>query len=89
MLILAVVLGIMPDIGRLFQKDRNDWTKFYKWAHTTSYCFYIPFWNLHIYLDKFVHKPNGGWTDNAIWYELIGWVIFIFLFIIKIKAEYI
>ena len=84
---LAVILGAMPDIGRLFQSDPSDWNLFYRWSHETWYCYYIPFWNLHIWEDTFLHLPQGG----IVWYypyvEIAFWIGegFIFYYLILIK----
>ena len=42
--LIAIILGIAPDIGRLFQKDKNNWNLFYAWSHETWYCYLIPYW---------------------------------------------
>lgn len=85
---LAIILTIIPDVGRLFQQNRNDWTKFYQWAHSTWYCFLIPFWNLHIIEDYFIHKPGGGWYWWAYYIEILLWVVeSVFIFIL-LKRNY-
>lgn len=81
----AIVLAILPDVGRLFQRDPDDWAKFYQWAHSTWYCYLIPFWNLHIAEDYFIHQPHGGWYWWAYYVEVLLWVMecIIIGFIIK------
>jgi len=83
LILIAIIFGILPDVGRLLQKDPSDWNKFYKWAHTTWYCYLIPFWNLHILLDKPMHAPEGGWTKTAWRYEVTGWIICILFLVWK------
>lgn len=74
-IILAIVLTIIPDVGRLFQQNPDDWTQFYEWAHTTWYCFLFPFWNLHIAEDYLVHQPGGGWYWWAYYLEVSLWIV--------------
>lgn len=81
---LAGILGGMPDIGRLFQKDSNDWNKFYTWAHKKWYCFLIPFWNVHIAEDYFMHDADGKWKWWVVYLEAILWtfeIIFYYTFL--------
>lgn len=72
---VACVISMTPDLGRLFQKDPKDWTKFYKWAHHTWYCYWIPLWNLHIGQDFFMHDSNGAWKWWVIYFECASWFL--------------
>jgi len=73
-ILAAEILTVAPDIGRLFQQNPDDWTKFYQWAHSSWYCFFIPFWNLHILEDHFIHQPGGGWYWWAYYLEVLLWI---------------
>jgi len=83
----ASILAIIPDAGRLFQSNPNDWTKFYRWAHTSWYCFLIPFWNLHIAEDYFIHQPAGGWYWWAYYAEILLWMLESILIFILVKQS--
>ena len=72
---IAVILTVIPDVGRLFQQNPNDWTQFYEWAHSAWYCFLIPFWNMHIIEDYFIHQPGGGWYWWAYYVEVMLWIV--------------
>lgn len=76
-LVTAVILGILPDIGRLLQKDRSNWQTWYIPAHDVHnrLLWFIPFWNLHIWMDNFVHKPKGGWNKWGIYAEIVLWIL--------------
>lgn len=88
LVIIAMVLSAIPDIGRLFQKDKSDWDKFYVPAHKlTWYNLLIPYWNLHIVEDYFTHRHEApyGWKDWAIYLEVVTDIILsIYLIIIFI-----
>ena len=79
LLILAVLLGIFPDIGKFFfGESANSWNGFYRWSHQLKwYLLIIPFWNIHILIDSFWHKPTGGWykwgyyVEGAIWLVIV------------------
>lgn len=77
MIFIAVILSIIPDVGRLFQKDPSDWTQFYEKSHSlTWYNLLIPYWNLHIMEDYYTHDHvKGGWLPWVIWVEIGLWVI--------------
>jgi len=86
----ALFLTVLPDVGRLLQSDPSDWTKFYQWAHSTWYCFLIPFWNLHIAEDFFIHQPGGGWCWWAYYLEILLWILesgFIYFIIAQKKLS--
>ncbi len=74
-LTLAVLLGMMPDAVRFLQRDRSDWSRFYRWAHRTWWCYLIPFWNVHILMDVFIHKAEGGWIKSWVYWELLCWAL--------------
>ena len=79
----------MPDVGRLFQKDKNDWNKFYVPAHNmkNKWLWIIPFWDLHILEDYFIHNQKFpyGWKRWGIYVEIIlDTLLFIILLIIFI-----
>lgn len=78
-LISAIILSAAPDLVRFFRKD---WS-LYVLAHYTWYCYLIPFWNLHITEDYFVHnqEPPYGWKDWAYALEVWLWVVEIPFFI--------
>ncbi len=84
-IILAIILTIIPDVGRLFQQNPDDWTQFYEWAHSSWYCFLIPFWNLHIAEDYLVHQPGGGWYWWVYYLELLLWLVESVLILIWFK----
>lgn len=72
----SMVLGIAPDLVRLTQKNKNDWTDRYALAHDIGKFWWVPFWNLHILIDHFTHKPEGGWNEYGLPCEIIFWIIF-------------
>lgn len=80
--ITASILSAIPDIGRLFQRDVSDWNKFYWWAHNTRYLYLIPFWNIHIIQDYFIHEKKGGWKWWGKYVEVFLWLIEIPIFLI-------
>lgn len=84
----AIVLTIIPDVGRLFQHNPDDWTKFYQWAHSTWYCFLIPFWNLHIVEDYLIHQPHGGWYWWAYYLEVLLWILESIMIYLVIKRKF-
>lgn len=73
--LLAGLISIVPDIGRLFQSNTNDWNLFYRWAHETWYLYFMPFWNLHIAVDKLVHKSTGGMNEFYLPLETLTWIL--------------
>lgn len=77
-ILMAVVLGTFADLIRLFQKDKNDWTN-YKLAHELSwYNLLLPYHNLHIVEDYFIHNHEiGGWNWYGIYVEILIDVILI------------
>lgn len=78
--LLAMILSGLPDIGRLFQSDPNEWNLFYTWAHDTWYCYLIPFWNLHIAEDYFLHYKTGGVIQPYyLICEILTWLLMIYL----------
>jgi hypothetical protein len=80
LIITAIVLSAAPDLGRLFQSDPSNWNLFYRWAHNAWYLYLIPFWNLHIAEDYFIHKHSGGWQPWAIYVEIISWIIMAYIY---------
>jgi len=61
-ILLATALSAVPDLGRLLQENPKDWNKFYYEAHRlTLRNLLIPFWNIHIIEDHFMHRKEGGW----------------------------
>ena len=90
MIAIAMVLGAMPDLVRFLQKDTSDWNDYYKWAHHTWYCYFIPYWNIHIFEDLLVHKQTGGMNALYIPLEILTWVLIalsLYYFITHRKAE--
>ncbi len=87
LIITAVVLSAVPDIGRLFQSDPHNWNHFYHWAHNAWYLYLVPFWNLHIAEDWLMHKTTGGWKPWAIWLEIISWGVMLLIYWKYIKSE--
>lgn len=88
--LIAIILGIMPDIGRLFQKNKNNWNEFYNPAHDFihhKWLLLIPFWNIHILFDYPMHDHiKGGWKWWGIYLEIFLWItyfIIIYFWIIK------
>ncbi len=76
LILIAVVLGAIPDLGRLFQKDTSDWNEFYVPAHDFIHHWWlllIPFWNLHIVEDYFMHnqKYPYGWYKGMVYVEIV------------------
>ena len=75
-----LILGMWPDVRRLFQKDRNDWT-LYKQLHDLKKYWWIPGWNLHIFLDLFMHdKKTGKWKWWVKYVEISFWIIFLVIY---------
>jgi len=87
LIISAMVLSAAPDLGRLFQSDPSNWNLFYHWAHNTWYLYLVPFWNLHIAEDYFIHKHSGGWQPWAIYLEVTSWIIMAVIYFRIIKKE--
>lgn len=82
-----ILLGIGPDAISwawwFFIENQNPEVRWdlYKQIHLREphwweWLFLTP-WALHIWMDKFVHKPEGGWTENAILIEIIGWLVIV------------
>lgn len=82
---IAIILGILPDVGRFLTERQYrgydpDWT-IYQEMHRLSWVYLlIPYYNLHILVDKPLHRPEGGWTALAYWIEGIAWVATIIIF---------
>lgn len=83
--IIATILSMLPDVGRYLQSNRDDWTVFYNPAHNIYRVWWIPYWNLHAWLDYplHLHTITGG-VNRWYWYgEIIGWIVVIGLFLIQ------
>ncbi len=74
---VAVILAILPDVQRVFQKDKDDWGMYNK-LHSIKLWWYVPFWNIHIILDYFMHdKITGKWYSWVYPFEILFWILFI------------
>jgi len=74
-IIVSMLIGIAPDLQRIFQKDTSDWSTYEK-LHTLRYWWWLPFWNLHIFLDKFMHdKSTGKWFSWVYYVEILFWIL--------------
>ncbi len=73
----AMQLGAFPDLGRLLQKKLDDWNYFYEWSHKLTWLnILIPYWNIHITEDLFMHeKETGKWKPWVLPLELICWTV--------------
>ena len=87
-ILLSILLGAMPDLVRFLQKNWNDWNDYYKWSHHTWYCYFIPYWNIHIFEDLFLHAKEGGMNQYYLPCEYISWLfIFILITYLYIKRD--
>ena len=88
-MILACIMGMMPDLGRLFQRNPNNWNEFYVPAHEPKwYNLLIPFWNLHIVEDYFIHnqQPPFGWKKGMIFVEIVSWIPILLISYLIVKG---
>jgi hypothetical protein len=78
---LAVILGTISDIGRLFQINIWDWDDVYLKLHRINiFVLLIPYYNLHVFQDYFMHDQiNGGWKTWVSKAEILAWLIEIFI----------
>ena len=56
-------------------KKLDDWNYFYEWSHKLTWLnILIPYWNIHITEDLFMHeKETGKWKPWVLPLELICW----------------
>jgi hypothetical protein len=78
---LAVSLGTINDwsaaIQGLFGGPR--WTGIYSWLHNPENVWYIPFTNIHAFMDKPWHKATGGWVWWGSIAEYLFWLLVVVL----------
>ena len=83
MIVCAIILGMIPDLQRLFQKNKDDWSEYNKLHKVTITSSLIPYWDLHIWEDYFMHdKFTGKWKPWVIYTESFCWcieILFIYL----------
>ncbi|MCK9209249.1 MAG: hypothetical protein M0P61_00295 [Ignavibacteriaceae bacterium] len=80
LIIAAALLGMRPDLTRLFQKNRSDWAGYNKLHALTFLNLSIPYSNIHILLDSFMHdKKTGEWKAWVKYAEGVFWVVEWFL----------
>lgn len=91
--LLFFIIGIFPDLsGWLDGKIRGTyyrWNGAYKFFHEdllrkpvyiiAIVSILFPGIMVHIAIDTFWHKPDGGWIENGVKYNKIGWLITIAL----------
>lgn len=87
--IIFFLIGTLPDlsgwIDGMIRGEEYRWNGMYKTFHEDllkspfhvliSFIILFPGLMLHIFLDTFFHKPEGGWIDNGLWWDIAGWVI--------------
>lgn len=81
--LIAVILGIYPDAKRLFQKNTNDWSGYNELHKLTLANLLIPYFDLHIIEDYFIHDKDGKWKSWVMPVEIISDVFFLII-ILKI-----
>lgn len=86
---IVFIIGAFPDIiGFIGTTTYGSW-KLYLDAHQGvgffKYMKYIPAYWLHVTLDKFTHRKEGGWkwwaypVDVALW-ALVIYIIYLWIF---------
>lgn len=86
------ITGMMPDIIGLSEKIlKRDWHawNWYRSAHKlTIINLVIPFWNLHVLIDKFWHDPiTGKWKPGIFIISIASWLLIIFFLILIIQGK--
>lgn len=86
---ILFIIGMMPDLSGwldgMIRGKEYRWNGLYKFFHEdllntkfyvvmTSVIFF-PGLVFHILIDKLFHKPDGGWIDNGVYWNIFGWVI--------------
>lgn len=86
---LFFIIGAMPDLTGWFdglvRGEKYRWNGMYKFFHEdllkenilliSMLTMLTPGLILHILIDKLFHKPDGGWIDSGLYWDIIGWVI--------------
>jgi hypothetical protein len=79
--ITVIILSARPDVIRLLQKDKSDWTTYNECHKMTLSNMLIPFSNDHILMDYYCHQPTGEWKPWVLPLEICLWIIYIILYI--------
>ena len=83
------LIGTAPDllgwIDGLVRGKEYRWNGLYKFFHqqlleskfyvVITFILFFPGLVFHILMDTFFHKPEGGWIDNGVVWNSVGWVI--------------
>ena len=74
--VISGVIASLPDVIGWIARLRKpgDWS-IYNWAHHTWWLMWIPPYGLHCLIDRFWHKPDGGWYSWGIYGEIAAWVV--------------
>ena len=65
-----------------YERDKNEWGWYLFWHNPIG--IYKLFWlippiALHLLIDKYWHKEEGGWYSWGLKAEIVGWIICIFV----------
>lgn len=78
LIVIAVVLALLPDVSIWYQRlilrrntEEINWNGWYKMAHESWWALLIPYFNVHVGEDFFVHKKEGGWKWWAYPLEIV------------------
>jgi hypothetical protein len=83
LIIIAMFLGGILDLSHTLDK-KDEWVTYNKFHQYKWWKWFIPYVNLHLAEDYFVHKRIGGGMNK--WYkplEIVLWIIMLFIFVIK------
>ena len=80
----CAILGAFPDIVQiqgLWNKELR-WNGWYAIWHNLDgshkWVYFVPFANLHIWEDSYLHKKEGGVNKYYLWAEFITWALMIY-----------
>lgn len=84
--IIIVIAGFLGGLWDYFHVlDRKDSWLIYEYYHRHKlWKWFVPFANLHLLEDWFVHDKNGGTNTYYIPAEISLWIIMIIIFIFVI-----
>ena len=75
------IIGTLPDVLAMPETIKGNYSNLYQKYHSWSgnWLAYLPPATLHIAIDKFWHKPTGGWYWWGYVAEPVIWIAEIFI----------
>lgn len=91
MFILGACLDVSGYVDGLIRGPEYRWNGVYKKTHHPEglwkLLYLIPPIGLHILIDKYCHKPEGGWNSTGYKAEYMFWLIVICLWIGQMRSS--